>query len=248
MQPRPVATRRQLIGQVLLWFAVTTAGVALLLRIAAPVPLLRDNVGALVALVFLYVPAWVARRRGQDLSDHGFRVAPLRRGLVLGLGVLALVLPCFAVGFAGFYEIACQADALRGLTPPGFCARFRGITAPAAPELDWGFAELALVQLIVVALPEELFFRGFLHRLLEEALPPRRRPGGGGLGLALLVSSALFALSHLVADLDPRRLSVFFPGLLFGWLYSATGSLLAGTLAHAGSNLFMDLLYRIYFG
>ena len=56
----------------------------------------------------------------------------------------------------------------------------------------------------VVALPEELFFRGMLLRLLEQRFPPKRRFLGGGIGVALVLSAAAFALIHLPKDGDPR--------------------------------------------
>jgi membrane protease YdiL (CAAX protease family) len=115
-----------------------------------------------------------------------------------------------------------------------------------APALGWGFAEAVLVQVVVVALPEELFFRGYLHALCERALPPKRRFLGGGVGWALVISSALFALGHLAVVPDPRRLAVFFPGLMFGWMRSATGSIVAGTIAHAASNLLIDVLQHMF--
>jgi membrane protease YdiL (CAAX protease family) len=98
------------------------------------------------------------------------------------------------------------------------------------------------VQLVVVALPEELFFRGFLLGLLERRFPPKRRVLGGGIGLALVLSALAFALIHLPKDGDPRALATFFPGLLFGWMRSATGSILASTLTHAGSNIVVKML------
>ena len=51
-------------------------------------------------------------------------------------------------------------------------------------------------KLVVVALPEELFFRGFLLGLLEKRFPPRRRLLGGGIGLALVLSSLAFAATR----------------------------------------------------
>jgi membrane protease YdiL (CAAX protease family) len=56
----------------------------------------------------------------------------------------------------------------------------------------------------------------------------------------------LFALGHVLVDFDPRRLATFFPGLLFGWMRSATGNIAAGTFVHAGANLYMDFLQRTF--
>jgi membrane protease YdiL (CAAX protease family) len=115
------------------------------------------------------------------------------------------------------------------------------------PHLDWELGEWLLGQLVVTALPEELFFRGFVHQLLERVWPPRRRIFGGGVGLALLVSSALFAAVHLILQPYLYRLAVFFPALLFGWMYSATGSILAGTMAHFISNTVARILELVFF-
>jgi hypothetical protein len=81
-----------------------------------------------------------------------------------------------------------------------------------------------------------------LLRLLEQKFPPKRRILGGGVGLALVISAAMFALIHLPKDGDPRALATFFPGLLFGWMRSATGSILASTVTHAGSNILIRML------
>jgi hypothetical protein len=112
-----------------------------------------------------------------------------------------------------------------------------------APAVSLDFVEISLSQLITVALPEELFFRGFLLKLLEDKWPPKRRILDGGIGLALVLSSAAFALIHLPRyGGDPSALATFFPALLFGWMRSATGSILASTVTHGASNTLIGLL------
>jgi uncharacterized protein len=244
--PAPPADRSPA-REALLAFALACLLVAVLGAIGRLVPLVQRNLGAFVAVVFLYVPVLWLRRRGEHLEDYGFRAAPVGRGLAIAAAYVAIVFPLFAAAFVGFHHVVCDpaaADWLRALAQPGACPRFRGFAGLHAPVLGWSFVELAFVQLIVIALPEELFFRGYLHALLERRWPARRTLLGGGVGWALVLSSALFALGHLMVEPDPRRLAVFFPGLLFGWMRSATGSILAGTLAHAASNLFITLLER----
>jgi membrane protease YdiL (CAAX protease family) len=107
--------------------------------------------------------------------------------------------------------------------------------------------EFVFVQIVVVALPEELFFRGLIHELCERALPPKRKILGGGVGWALVISSAIFAVGHLTVTFDARRLAVFFPGLVFGWMRSSTGSIMAGVIAHTASNVFILALQEIFF-
>jgi membrane protease YdiL (CAAX protease family) len=231
--------------------------VAVLGLIGRAIPWLDANLGAVVAVVFLYVPVLFAWKRNEDLYSYGFwvpsgdktRLLVNRRGIAFGLGVPLAVFPLFAIGYVLFYDIVCSASVpawLTRLAMPGQCARWDGWGDIAFPRLDLDFAELALVQLVVIALPEEVFFRGFLHKLLEQSLPPRRRILGGGIGWALVLSSLLFAIGHLAVNPDPRRLAVFFPGLVFGWMRSATGGILAGTIAHAASNLFIYLLERMF--
>ncbi|HWM85946.1 MAG TPA: JDVT-CTERM system glutamic-type intramembrane protease [Kofleriaceae bacterium] len=231
-------------------FGLACAAVAVLAALGRAVPLIDANLGALVAIVFLYIPVLYARRRGEDLVAYGFRAAPIGRGLAFGLGAPLVLFPLFAGGFVLFYDLVCRPDQaawLRQLAPPGTCRGWDGWGGVHAPLFDLEFLELLFVQVVVIALPEELFFRGFIHELCERAIPPRRRLFGGGVGWALVLSSALFALGHLAAGFDPRRLSVFFPGLLFGWMRSATGSVLAGTIAHAASNLFIRVLEQMFF-
>lgn len=231
-------------------FALATGLVAALWHLGRFVPFVAEYLQALVAVVFLYLPAAVAWRRGHDIRRFGFTVHPVGRSLAFGVGGPLLLFPLFLVGFVLFYQLVCSpeaAAALRALAPPGLCRRFLGWDGLSHPRAPAGFWEAAFTQVIVVALPEELFFRGYLLSRLEEALPPRRRILGGGVGLALVASAALFALGHVLVDLDPRRLAVFFPGLLFGWMRSATGAVFAGTVAHAGANLYIDFLHRTFF-
>jgi uncharacterized protein len=225
--------------------AFVTVGVALaaLVRVDVEIRYVGHLGSALVAIMLLYAPLFWAWRRNEDLVTYGLRAEPVGRGLALGLGLpLFVVFPLFLGGYLLFYEIACGSPTLAVLTPPGACLGFGGWTDIGAPHLDADLAVWALGQLVVVALPEELFFRGFLLHLLERAFPPRRRLWGGGIGWALFISAALFAVIHLPRDGDPRALATFFPGLLFGWMRSATGSILAPTLAHAGSNIFIRIL------
>lgn len=228
----------------LLAFAVVSAAVSGFVRLDFEVAVLGHVGSALVAVTLLYAPVVVAWRRDEDLIRYGFVTAPLGRGLAFGLGVPLLVFPLFTAGYLVFFETVCGSEhtALAALAPTGVCARFAGWEHIAAPVVDIDLLHFAAVQLIVVALPEELFFRGCLLSLLERALPPKRRIAGGGIGWALVISAAMFALIHIPRDGDLRSLATFFPGLLFGWMRSATGSILAPTMAHASSNIWVRIL------
>ncbi|MBA3500176.1 MAG: CPBP family intramembrane metalloprotease [Deltaproteobacteria bacterium] len=240
---RGIKSANALRDAVLAWAFVAVL-VTVLVRINVKLPLVGHVGSALVAVLFLYVPVFVAWRRTEVLDDYGFHVEPARKGLIYAAWAIAIIFPIFTVGYFAFYELACKSELLANLVPRGMCSRYGGLSGLHAPVIDRDVLEFCAVQLVVVALPEELFFRGFLLGLLEKRFPPKRRILGGGIGLALVLSAVAFALIHLPKDGDPRALATFFPGLLFGWLRSATGSILASTLTHAGSNIlirFLDL-------
>jgi membrane protease YdiL (CAAX protease family) len=104
-------------------------------------------------------------------------------------------------------------------------------------------------QLVIIALPEEAFYRGYLQSRLDEALPGRIRVFGAQVGPALIVSSVIFALGHYATIREPARLAVFFPSLVFGWLRARTKGIGASVAFHASCNIFSELLgkgYRVY--
>jgi uncharacterized protein len=101
-------------------------------------------------------------------------------------------------------------------------------------------------QLLVIALPEECFYRGYLQSSLDDVWRSRVRVLGAPLGPSVIVTSALFAAGHLATEFDVNRLAVFFPALLFGWLRARTGGVGAGIALHALCNLFATYLARSY--
>lgn len=200
--------------------------------------LARDSIVAtLVGGIFLGA-TWllVLRRRENDVRAWGLALggvleippAPWSRTarealLALGWALLlaALIFPPFAVGFARWWHV-------------------RSLAWAAPPKL----LDAALGQLVVVALPEEAFFRGYLQSALDRAWPRRVRIFGAELGPAILVTSVIFALGHLATVPNPARLAVFFPSLVFGWLRARTGGIGAGLVFHAMCNLLSDGLFR----
>ena len=237
----------RLVLEALIAFAAATLLAAALFQVARVVPIVADNLQALIAVVFIYVPVLIARRRNLDLSAFGFGYRPIGRALAFGVGGPLIAFPLFLVGFVLFYQVVCSRPDLGFIAPVGWCRRFIGWAGLAHPRPPADFLTAAFTQVVVVALPEELFFRGYLLARLEKALPPRRRLLGGGVGRALVLAALLFALGHVLVDFDPRRLATFFPGLLFGWMRSATGSIAAGVVAHASANLYIDALQRTFF-
>lgn len=196
--------------------------------------LLPEDYGAVaVGLIFVAVvhnrvlarePTAVIRQYGLGLGGL-FEPEPLRpRRLVTSAlaalgwaGALALVtFPFFWLGYVSWYR------------PPRSFSPLEALRV--APELAG--------QLLVVAIPEECFYRGYLLTALDRAWPPRLRLGEARVGAGLVVSSAIFALGHLLTEPYAGRLAVFFPALVFGWLRARTRGVGAAVAFHALCNVF----------
>ena len=206
----------------------------------------------LAAALQLYLPIWRADRARAPLAAVGLSTSTWRRDLAL-VGVLcAITFPPYAilhhlymthlpvwVAKLGFYEIA----------------RFmpRAVLAPAWPRglAGWGAAAwwlggVVASHLLGVALPEETFFRGYLQPRLESRWQPRHRVFGVQLGLAAVVTAALFATGHFLGEWNPLRLGPFIPALLFAWLRNATGSVAGAVAYHGACNVLGEVLFSLY--
>jgi uncharacterized protein len=151
-------------------------------------------------------------------------VRDFARAVLWVLPFVAVIFPLFWVGYRMWFR-----------TRGHFVFRM-----PASP-----FDEIA-AQLLVIALPEEAFFRGYLQTELDRIFPPRVRFLGATLGLGLLISAAVFAVGHFLTIRSAGRLAVFFPALVFGFLRARTGGIGAGVAFHAACNLFAAALRNGY--
>jgi membrane protease YdiL (CAAX protease family) len=217
-----------------------------------PTGLLAGNLAGVAAFLFIVLPERRIHRAGLRWADFGLPWWGLRsartwrawgRGLVVALGACAVVFPLFFVVFRAY------GWALPHL-PPWLSAHLAPYALPTAPRfrLPPRFPLFAVVQLLVVALPEELFYRGWMQTAWAATAPRRGvRVLGATLGRGFFATQALFAVGHLVV-LQAWRLGTFFPGLLFGWLRERTGGLAAPILFHALSNLFLATLEASFYG
>jgi membrane protease YdiL (CAAX protease family) len=216
-----------------LTFAGATAAAGALFHLQF-IPFIHNNLHALVAAIFLLLPQILLRRRG-DIERYGFTTHPRELGVKLALFGLLVILPIFTFGWVAYNAALCHYGPK---LVAGNCYR---IMRPHF-RLPPGFAMLAAAQLVVVALPEELFFRGYIQGRLEDAWPPKWNLFGARVGGAWLAGAVLFALGHFFVTFEPQMLTRVFPGLVFGWMFARTRSILAGTIFHAACNLLMEVL------
>ena len=181
-----------------------------------------------LALGGLLEPSDDARPRGPlglcDLGRACWRAMPSAlRELGVAIAVATVIFPLYAVGFYLWNEP----------------------TRPFELALPPALVNAILAQVVVVALPEEAFFRGYLQTSLTDVEPTRSRVLGVSLGpRAWLAQAGLFAIVHLLSEPEPARLAVFFPALLFGWMRAWRGGVGAALALHAMSNLYSETLAR----
>lgn len=107
------------------------------------------------------------------------------------------------------------------------------------PLQFWPGWNLIIAQIVLVALPEEFFFRGYVQSTFDKIFSPRWKLFGVKLGWSWLLTAVLFAVAHSVIMYQWWHFAIFFPALAFGYLRARTGGLLAPILFHATSNLAM---------
>jgi membrane protease YdiL (CAAX protease family) len=214
---------------------------------------LRANLAGVAAFVFIALPDNRLRVRHEHWDEYGLPWWGWRdprtwrawaRGLAIALVAAALILPPFFAAFWGYSQLV---PAL----PPGLAkvvAPYGALGDPRWPGFPPDLWKRIVVQLLVVALPEELFYRGWMQTTWARLDRGRGvRVLGARLGPGFLWTQLLFALGHLVV-LQPWRIATFFPALVFGWLRERTGNLAAPVLFHALSNLWIFLLEASFYG
>jgi membrane protease YdiL (CAAX protease family) len=108
-------------------------------------------------------------------------------------------------------------------------------------RLPPNLAGVILDQTLIVALPEEFFFRGYLQTQFDKSFGRPYRFLRADVGLGLPIAAAIFALCHVPFG-GPARMIVFFPGLFYGWLRARTDTIIVPTLYHAASNVLMKVM------
>lgn len=160
----------------------------------------------------------------RSFAEIGLRVG--RLGHILWV-LCRTCLVVFAVLFCGvlllkYYEVQ-----------PPLC--------PVVPENRW-FSWL-IYQFIYVAVAEEIFFRGYLQSNILRLLTTTVQKNLAFLQLmSIVMAAAVFAISHGVLLGNVISIITFFPGLILGWLFVTTKSLLAPILFHGLANVGYGLI------
>lgn len=209
--------------------AASYAGLLLGLAVTAhllPAPA-QEYAYSILLAAMVYLPVLRADARRISLSAYGLKTSRPLRDTAWGLGVALVVFPLFVAG--------------NHLVQTSLFARHFAFDWP-----EGSFAYLLLEQVAFIALPEEIFYRGWMQTVLARRWPARLRLFGADFGVSVWLTSLLFAVGHLASIPAPFRLAVFFPSLLFGWLRNRTDSVWPSILVHGLANVLQAVLIASY--
>jgi len=170
--------------------------------------------GILIAAAL--IPTAINKR---DFARVGFKNKQIRYSLAL-LGWACIV--TFPIMVCGLWLMRYW-----GLVP------LRAVMPPAQGWFSWLF-----YQFMYVAVAEEVFFRGYVQnnilRLTRSIQQERRRLLQW---TSIIISAACFAAAHIIVQGEIICVLTFLPGLVLGWLFVRTRSLLAPILFHGLANV-----------
>lgn len=227
-----------------------------------------------VAAYQIYVPLWLSQRRGEAPEAYGIHahglllgpVAALRARIVRGLrrrgraaakkpGPVRKVLALYGRG-ARFRPHELMRDvglalvvALLTFPPFALAHHFWQLHfgAPGYTFVVPGDIVVTLLKnVFLIALPEEMFYRGLVEHRLERLWPTRHHVWIIPLGRTVFLASALFAVGHFLGEYNPARLGPFFPAFVFSGLTRRGKSITGAVLYHGMSNAFSTLLFAGY--
>ena len=163
------------------------------------------------------IPTVIRRNR---LSEIGLSFGQTKHSLVV-LGWTCLVV--FPAMFCGLWLLkSC------GLNLP-----LRPVLPRNQEWVSWIF-----YQFMYIAVAEEVFFRGYVQsnivRLVNTMMA--KRPALQR-WVSIVISAACFAAAHMIVQGRIISVLTFLPGLVLGWLFIRTKSLLAPILFHGLANM-----------
>jgi len=193
------------------------------------IPLVHELLPALVAFLLFYIPLFFLKKTKTHVSFFDPTLKKFFSSVLLFLLVSVLVFPLFGILAHFWMKIFYHVSSFH----------FAAFTAEM-----W---QLALFQVVVIALPEEFFFRGYLQERMNLLFPSKPwKIFGVHLGKSWLLTAFVFALAHSLIVVQWWHFSIFFPALLFGYLREKTGSITAAVFFHAACNVFMVWFMSCY--
>lgn len=251
--------RRHLLAEVVLTWLATVLLIRVVVQ-AFPPDVAWGLPLAMVPILFMWAPVWMLRWRGEDPDQYPLAIPAFDEPVWWpDFKLAATVSLVIFVPYLGLYHLwqtlwfpevlawGCDLDV------PGACSEsLRSRTfGPAWRFESADVAAVWLLQLVgyhvfFVAIPEELFYRGYVQSRLDEIWEPRWDVLGAKVGPGMLLACVIFAAGHSVVVFQWWHFAIVFPSLVFGWLRARTGGIMASAWFHAFANVLVAILDRVY--
>ena len=177
-------------------------------------------------IVAAFVPTAV---KGRRFPEFGFHIRQMKKSLVvLGWTCVAF----FPLTFCGLWLLRiCELELpLRLVLPQG---------------QDWVY--WLLYQFLCIAIAEEVFFRGYVQsNILRLTNPMVGKLPRLQQWLSIVISAACFAGVHIIVQGQIISVLTFLPGVVLGWLFIRTRSLLAPILFHGLANAWYLVMATVF--
>lgn len=222
--------RRDVVKEVLLLWLITLFLIRLV--VVAHDAGMHEIVLAFVPILFMYTPVWLCKLRGVDDYDY------------------PLALPAIRDRKRWFGALNLHARVFAALAVPTVIGYHLYQTTFFSYELQWTWPEnlfmLIGYHLFFVAIPEELFYRGYIQTRLDEVYRPQWNILGAKLGWGWIITCVVFAIGHSLVEFQWWHVFIFFPSLVFGWMRARSGGIMAGAFFHATCNIGVATLDALY--
>lgn len=203
--------------------------VAMLVIFAASrLAFLQSRLGIIAAVLLLYIPLLFLLIGKKKAEIFGMGKKGLWKSAGRALLAAIIIFPLYT---AGFY--------LSMKYVYGFKMSFGGIGLVHDPTFVLWFI---LNDLFMVAIPEEIFYRGYLESELRRCDGKKVNILGARVGFSFVMVNILFAAGHLIVLHNISRLAVFFPGLVFSWLREKDDNIAGSVLFHWLCNVLSFIL------
>jgi membrane protease YdiL (CAAX protease family) len=163
--------------------------------------------------------------RADDFAKIGIKSEQVKFSLIMVTRVCVVAFPALLLGLLILKSL--------GLALP----------LQPSPSHGQGWIYWLIYQFMYVAVAEEVFFRGYVQgnilRFINTLKFGRYRIKSI---VCIVLSATCFAAAHVIVHGQMVSAVTFLPGLILGWLFIRTGSLLAPILFHGLANTFYCML------
>ncbi|MHC4094465.1 MAG: CPBP family glutamic-type intramembrane protease [Planctomycetota bacterium] len=211
---------KQLNTRLLIETTMVTIAVILAIKVFGASSIFKPTwiVAPTILIAAALVPTAIQRR---DFAKIGFNNKQIRHSLVF-LGWACIT--TFPLMVCGLWLMRYW-----GLELP-----LRAVMLPSQGWFRW-----LLYQFMYIAVAEEIFFRGYVQKnILKTASAIIQERHRLLQWISIIISAACFAAAHVVIQGEIISVLTFLPGLVLGWLFVRTRSLLAPILFHGLANVF----------